>query len=77
MTATTETYRFDLASGDSYVGEVVKVELWEITLRRYSAWYEGAAAPYVSSYADDEVRFRGDVETRVTRVPDVRCAWTN
>lgn len=78
MTATTtEIFRFDLATGDRYVGEVVKIESWAVTLRRYSAWYAGADGPYFSSYSDDEVSFRADVETRATRVLDVCCAWTD
>lgn len=75
-TTVTETFRFDLANGDIYIGEVVKVESWQVTLRAFSALYEGVAGPYFS-HRDDEVSFRADVETRVTRVPSACCGWTS
>lgn len=69
MTTTTvapvigSTVRYDLASGDSYIGEIVSVHGDLVTLANYSVWYDDATAPYRSASADDEVRFRIDAKT--------------
>lgn len=69
--------RFDLDSGDSYLGEVTAVHSSTIassrttvTLRNYSAWYEGDSSPYSSPYFDDEVTFLIDSKS----VIDVQVA---
>jgi hypothetical protein len=71
MTTTTvapaigSTVRFDLDSGDSYIGEVASVHGDLVTLANYSAWYADATAPYQSGYPDDQVRFQIDTKTVV------------
>ncbi len=57
--------RFDLDDGDSYIGEIVAIRGDLVTLRNYSAWYEGDAEPYNSEAPDIEVRFRIDSKTRI------------
>jgi hypothetical protein len=64
-TTVTETFRFDLANGDSYVGEVVFNAGGVVRMRNYSAWYQESAESYDSPYVDDEVSFRVDGETRM------------
>lgn len=64
------TARFDLDNGDSYIGEVVEthgspaIPRCTVTIRNYSAWYDGDAAPFNSEY-DDEARFSVDHKTRI------------
>lgn len=59
------TARFDLVHGDSYIGEIVATRGDLVTLRNYSAWYEGDTSPVDSPHFDDEVRFRTDADTVV------------
>jgi hypothetical protein len=72
MTTTTiapvigSTVRYDLTSGDSYIGEIASVHGDLVTLANYSAWYADADAPYQSGHPDDEVRFRIDARTVVS-----------
>ncbi len=71
------TARFDLASGDRYLGEVQAIQGDLITLANYSAWYEGDTTPYDSKDATETVRFRIDHETRVETFPNAQlCATT-
>lgn len=56
--------QFDMENGDSYIGELVSEHGDVVTLRNYSAWYEGDARPCDSKYVDDEVSFRVTNKTR-------------
>lgn len=51
--------------GDDYIGEVVSTAGDLVTLRNYSAWFEGADEPFSSPHFDDEVRVLIDRETVV------------
>jgi hypothetical protein len=61
------TARFDLDTGDSYIGEVVEIGRDLAVLQNYSAWYEGADEPYSSKYFDDQVSFRVNAKTRIAQ----------
>lgn len=63
---TGDTANINLSSGDSYIGEVMAVRGDLVTLRNYSAWYDGDPAPYNSPYFDDEVTVRVTHEDTVT-----------
>jgi hypothetical protein len=61
------TAHFDLESGDSYTGEVVEIQGDRVTLRNFSAWYEGDDSPYDSPHYDDGVSFRIDDKTTINQ----------
>jgi hypothetical protein len=63
--------RFDLDSGDSYIGEIVTIAggiaYGHVTMQDYSAWYADTDAPHSPKYHDDQVRFAIDPKTHITR----------
>lgn len=60
------TARFDLGSGDSFIGKIVEIQGDIATIENYSAWYAEESAPYQSPYLDDSLRFRIDDRTRIS-----------
>lgn len=65
QTAVGTTALFEQPCGDRYNGEVAEWHGDVVTLRNYSAWYQGDTSPYDSPYADDTVSLRVTSETRV------------
>lgn len=66
-----QTVKFQLACGDTYLGEIVSDSGYTIRMRNYAIWYDHELLPRYSSNPDAIVTFEiaDDTEVRFYGLP--------